>query len=73
MKRKFYSISKKHNWNIVNYQCYRSDMGTQVYYLILSNEDAKGHWFCDSYFIGEDGGKEELLKVFEDELLTKSI
>lgn len=64
MKREIYKIAKTHNVDLSDYKSYRSDMGCQVLDVVINyNGEVENH--SDSYFVGENGGKQKVLDYFE--------
>lgn len=68
MKKKFFSIAKKHGVEILEYQSKRSDMGVQMFKMKLKNENGTISFHDDGYYVGESNGREKLLKYFDEHL-----
>ena len=69
MKRKFLSIAKQNNIELLNYKSERSDMGVQMFDMTLKFQDGKTKRHSDGYYVGEKDGREKVLKYFTETLL----
>jgi hypothetical protein len=73
MKKKFFSIAKKHNVKILEYSSKRSDMGVQMFKMKIENENGTTWYHEDGYYVGESNGREKLLDYFDKYLLQELI
>ena len=71
MKTELIKIASNNNVSIRGYKTYRSDMGCQVYNILVLFEDGEVLWFNDSYVVGELNAKDWILKSFESFLLLR--
>lgn len=73
MKKKFEKILKEIGLglSILNYHTYRSDMGCQVFDILVGIEGKTHLSFSDSYFVGENKAEnhDKILKEFTSEVL----
>ena len=68
MKKKFLSIAKNNNVQILSYNSERSDMNVQMFEMELKLPYGKTVTHIDSYFVGESEGREKVLSYFEEYL-----
>lgn len=66
MKKKFLQIAKLNGLEITDYKSYRSDMGCQVFDMVVKFPNGKLKTHTDSYWVGEDGSKEKVISYFQD-------
>lgn len=65
MKKEFLKICDNLNLEIVQYNSYRSDMGSQVYVIHTSYMGSENSFvFSDSYIIGEEKSKKRVVEQF---------
>ena len=65
MKKKFIYIAKRFNCEISEFISYRSDMGCQIFEMIIQFPDGSKTFHDDSYFVGSNEEKEKVLNYFE--------
>lgn len=70
MKRKFFTIAKNNNCEITEYNSYRSDMGCQVFSMLITFPDGIKKVYNDSYFVGS-GDKDKVIDYFKNHFLIK--
>lgn len=69
MKKKFYKIAKDLGLEISSYKTYRSDMGCQVYEVVVQYPNEEQLSFEDSYWVGSgEQAKNDLLAMFKFDL-----
>ena len=66
MKKLFIKIAKDSGCDILAYKSYRSDMGCQVFDIVVRTSNGIARQHSDSYFIGEDGGKQKVIDYFKN-------
>lgn len=69
MKRKFHQIAKKLNCQIQNYRSYRSDMGWQVFDMLVIAPNGNRSSIDAAYIVGDPNDRSKLLPSFEEELI----
>jgi hypothetical protein len=67
MKRKFIKIANYLGVSIDLYKTYRSDMGCQVYEIIVSKNGVKSS-FDDGYYPPESGAQDKILSAFSKQI-----
>lgn len=65
MKKQFIKIANAANCTISKFASYRSDMGCQVYEIILLSPTGIKSTYDDAYFVGEEAGKRKVLEYFK--------
>ena len=65
MKKLFIKISKDSGCDILAYKSYRSDMGCQVFDMVVRTSNGIVMQHSDSYFVGEAGGKQKVIGYFK--------